>query len=83
MQIFYVPDIKGSTCVMDENESKHSIRVLRMGKGDRLIIVDGIGTLCEGIISDPDPSGCRVKITTVLPGILKKEDTGFILQYHR
>ena len=63
MQIFYVPDIKGSVCVMDENESKHSIRVLRMGKGDKLIIVDGKGTLCEGIISNPDPAGCQVKIT--------------------
>jgi 16S rRNA (uracil1498-N3)-methyltransferase len=63
MQIFYVPDINGSVCVMDENESKHSIRVLRMGKGDKLIIVDGKGTLCEGIISKPDPAECQVKIT--------------------
>jgi 16S rRNA (uracil1498-N3)-methyltransferase len=63
MQIFYVPDIKGSMCVMDETESKHSIRVLRMVRGDKVKLVDGKGTLCEGIISDPDPAGCRVKIT--------------------
>ena len=63
MQIFYVPDIKGSLCVMDENESRHSIRVLRMGKGDKVDMVDGKGNLCEGIISDPDPAGCQVKIT--------------------
>ena len=62
MQIFYVPDIKGSICVMDENESRHIIRVLRMVRGDKVNIVDGKGTLCEGIISDPDPAGCQVQI---------------------
>jgi len=65
MQIFYVPDIKGSMCIMDTNESKHCIRVLRMGKGEKLRIVDGKGSLYEGIISDPDPAGCQIKITGV------------------
>lgn len=72
MQIFYVPDIKGNTCVMDENESRHSIRVLRMVKGDGLNIVDGNGTLYEGIISDPDPSGCGITITRVTRNFEKR-----------
>ncbi len=66
MQIFYVPGITGNTCLMDENNSRHSIRVLRMTKGDRLKLVDGNGNLYEGIISDPDPSACRVTITNVI-----------------
>lgn len=66
MQIFYVPGITGNTCLMDENNSRHSIRVLRMTKGDRLKLVDGNGNLYEAIISDPDPSGCRVTITNVI-----------------
>jgi 16S rRNA (uracil1498-N3)-methyltransferase len=72
MQIFYVPDINGNTCVMDENESKHSIRVLRMVKGDRLKMADGNGTLYEGIISDPDPSGCGITITGVTRNFEKR-----------
>jgi 16S rRNA (uracil1498-N3)-methyltransferase len=72
MQIFYMPDIKGNTCVMDENESRHSIRVLRMVKGDRLRLVDGHGTLYEGIISDPDPSGCKITITGVTRNFEKR-----------
>jgi 16S rRNA (uracil1498-N3)-methyltransferase len=72
MMIFYVPGIKGNTCVMDENESSHSIRVLRMTKGDRLKLVDGNGNLYEGIISDPDPSGCRVTITSVIKDFEKR-----------
>jgi 16S rRNA (uracil1498-N3)-methyltransferase len=65
MNIFYVPDMKGNTYVMDKNESRHCIRVLRMTKDDRLKLVDGKGNLYEGIITDPDPSGCEVKITGV------------------
>jgi 16S rRNA (uracil1498-N3)-methyltransferase len=72
MQIFYVPDIKGNTCVMDKNESRHSIRVLRMVKGDRLKLVDGHGTLYEGIISDPDPSGCKITLTGVIRNFEKR-----------
>jgi 16S rRNA (uracil1498-N3)-methyltransferase len=72
MQIFYVPGITGNTCLMDENNSKHSIRVLRMTKGDRLKLVDGNGNLYEGIISDPDPSGCWVTITSVISDFEKR-----------
>jgi len=65
MQIFYVPDIKGNSCVLDENESRHAIRVLRMMNGDRLKIVDGRGNLYEGTVTDPEQSACKVKITGV------------------
>ena len=73
MQIFYMPDIKGNTCVINENESRHIIRVLRMVKGDRLKLVDGIGNLFEGIISDPDPLGCGITITGVTRNFEKRE----------
>ncbi len=65
MQIFYIPDIKGDSCVLDEAESRHVIRVLRMTRGDRLKIVDGTGNLFEGLITYPDSSACEVKITGV------------------
>jgi len=65
MQIFYVPDISGDSCVLDVTESRHVIRVLRMTRGDRLKIVDGTGNLFEGLITDPDSSACEVKITGV------------------
>jgi 16S rRNA (uracil1498-N3)-methyltransferase len=72
MQIFYVPGITGNVCLMDENNSRHSIRVLRMIKGDGLKLVDGIGNLYEGIITDPDPSGCSVAITRVIRDFEKR-----------
>jgi 16S rRNA (uracil1498-N3)-methyltransferase len=72
MQIFYVPGIKSNTCVMDENESRHIIRVLRMTKGDRLKLVDGNGNLYSGIINDPDPSSCGIEITDVIKDFEKR-----------
>ncbi len=66
MQIFYAPGIKGDMYILDENESKHSVRVLRLNKGDIVRLIDGKGDLYEGIITDPDPKGCSVKIKNVI-----------------
>ena len=73
MQIFYAPEIKTGTYVLDEKESKHSIRVLRMKKGDQVNMIDGKGNLYEGIITDPDPGGCVVRITNVTEGFEKRD----------
>ncbi|MBP7507653.1 MAG: 16S rRNA (uracil(1498)-N(3))-methyltransferase [Prolixibacteraceae bacterium] len=62
MNIFYTPDISGSSYTLDETESKHCIRVLRFSKGDKLILVDGIGNKFEARIFDPNPKKCSVEI---------------------
>ena len=72
MQIFYAPDIQIGKFTLDENESKHAVRALRMAKGDNLMVVDGYGSLYEGIISDPDPSGCQITITAVTRNFEKR-----------
>jgi RNA methyltransferase, RsmE family len=63
MQIFYAPDIIGKTYSLDENESKHLIRVLRMTRGAEVRLIDGKGNLYEGIIIEPDQNKCRIEIT--------------------
>ena len=62
MQIFYAPDITGDKYTLDEKESKHSVRVLRMKKGAPVRLIDGKGNLYEGVITDPKPSGCSVPV---------------------
>lgn len=62
MHIFYATQIRGDILILDEKESRHSVRVLRMKKGDPLRIIDGKGSLFEGIIIDPDEKGCSVRI---------------------
>ena len=44
MQIFYAPDIE-SVHELPEAESQHCVRVLRMGEGDEIGIVDGLSLI--------------------------------------
>lgn len=65
MQVFYAPGISSDIHILDENESKHIIRVLRMPKGTLVNLIDGKGNLYEGTIEDPDPKKCSIRITGV------------------
>jgi len=72
MQIFYAPDITGNTYTLDEKESKHCIRVLRMTKGSSVRLIDGIGNLYEGIVSDPDLKKCVISVSEVINDFEKR-----------
>jgi 16S rRNA (uracil1498-N3)-methyltransferase len=63
MQIFYTPDLSGNTYTLDETESKHCIRVLRLEKGNKITLVDGRGGFYTAEISDPNPKRCSVIVT--------------------
>ena len=45
MEIFYAKDIAGGTLKLDEEESRHCVRVLRHRTGDEISVTDGNGTL--------------------------------------
>lgn len=62
MNLFYSPHIDGQFFELDEKESKHSVRVLRLTAGDRIILVDGRGGWYEAVIEDDHPKRCRLKI---------------------
>lgn len=66
MHIFYAPEISGNEYTLDEKESRHCIRVLRMSRGTPIRIIDGKGNLYEAVISDPDPGKCSVSVTGVI-----------------
>jgi 16S rRNA (uracil1498-N3)-methyltransferase len=68
MQIFYAPGISGDTWILDEKESKHCIRVLRMRKESPVRLIDGKGNLYEGRIAVTDPVRCIIAIDKVIPG---------------
>jgi 16S rRNA (uracil1498-N3)-methyltransferase len=62
MHIFYTPNISGTTHTLDETESKHCVRVLRLEKGDELVLVDGRGGLYRALIDDANPKRCTVNV---------------------
>ena len=62
MQLFYAPDIVPPDYTLSEEESKHCVRVLRMGVGDELHITDGRGNLYRCEIVDDHAKHCRVRV---------------------
>jgi len=72
MQIFYAPDISDDIYILDEKESRHSVRVLRLKKGDPAGIIDGKGNLYQGTIIDPDVKHCSVRILNKIENYEKR-----------
>lgn len=62
MQLFYVPNISGAEVILDETESKHAIRVLRLQNGNQVEIIDGTGGFYKAQITDANPKKCRLII---------------------
>ncbi|MDR0582634.1 MAG: 16S rRNA (uracil(1498)-N(3))-methyltransferase [Prevotellaceae bacterium] len=62
MNIFYTPDVIASNYVLNEEESAHCTRVLRLGKGHTVHLADGRGTLYTARIIAAHPKACMVEI---------------------
>lgn len=63
MHIFYTQQITGNSAILDETDSKHCTRVLRMKTGDTINLTDGKGGFYEGIINSVNPLAVTVEIT--------------------
>ncbi|MET4080609.1 16S rRNA (uracil1498-N3)-methyltransferase [Pedobacter sp. UYP30] len=55
MHIFYTPNISLQNHTLNEEESKHCIRVLRLALGDVVNLVDGVGGFYTAEISSANP----------------------------
>ena len=63
MHLFYTPDIEGDIYTLNADESRHCVRVLRLGAGEAVSLVDGKGTWYEGVIERAEVRGCEIRIT--------------------
>jgi 16S rRNA (uracil1498-N3)-methyltransferase len=70
MQLFYKPDISGSSVNLDETESKHCVKVLRLATGEQVQFIDGKGCLYTAKITDANSRQCKLEI------IHKEKDFG-------
>ncbi len=64
MHLFYIPKIKGDRLSLNEVESKHCVRVLRLTEGDKVQLVDGTGGFFDAEIEHANPKKCALKILT-------------------
>ncbi len=65
MHLFYTPDIQTPTYLLNEEESKHCIRVLRLQVADTVYLIDGKGGFYTAIIEEANPKKCLLLITNV------------------
>jgi len=63
MNVFYVPNCSGNAEIqLDENESNHCIKVLRLRNGEIITMIDGVGGMFQAKIIDAHHKKCRVEI---------------------
>jgi 16S rRNA (uracil1498-N3)-methyltransferase len=74
MQLFYTPDIEAgtSTYYLNEEESKHGIKVLRLHKGDQVQLIDGKGSFYTAAITEPHPKRTQLEIISVKKDFQKR-----------
>jgi len=76
MHLFYDPTlIKGTTThTLNEEESKHACKVMRLKEDDSLIILNGKGQEFNAIIVDAHNKHCKIKIIEEKEEIKPKEE---------
>jgi len=65
MHIFYTPDITQNTYTLNEEESKHCVRVLRLSIGTLVNLVDGKGGFYTAEITSDNPKKVILSIQKV------------------
>lgn len=63
-QLFYTPKIESGLALLDEDESRHLVSVLRKKPGDRLDITDGKGKFYTGELAECGKKHALARILT-------------------
>lgn len=59
---FYAPHLTLPTYTLPEDESKHAVRVLRLGPADVVVLVDGRGGVYQAQVEAADAKRCQLRI---------------------
>ncbi len=65
MHLFYTPLINGELHMLNEEESKHCIRVLRLQVNEEINLIDGKGGFYTAVIIDAHPKRTALRVTNV------------------
>jgi 16S rRNA (uracil1498-N3)-methyltransferase len=66
VHIFYSAHIHDNKALLSPEESTHCIRVLRLGKGDKVQLIDGRGGWYNAVITMPDVKQCSLDILNAI-----------------
>lgn len=65
LSLFYIETLSSSILTLDEDTSKHMIGVLRMTKGEEVLLTDGKGQKAKAKIVDDNRKRCTVQILDI------------------
>ena len=67
MLLFYTPDIDAASSIyyLNEEESKHCVRVLRLQNGDEVQLIDGRGNFYIATLTDAHPKRTQLRIISI------------------
>jgi len=66
MQLFYAPELNDDHYILNEEETFHCARVLRLKAGDNIHLTDGKGNLFTAFLQNTDKKGAMLKITNTI-----------------
>jgi len=66
MHVFYHPAITEAVNWLPEEESWHAVKVLRLGRGSEIVIVDGKGGYYQARIEEPVPVRCVFSVSRII-----------------
>ncbi len=73
MNIFYAPDIIPPEITLSPEESAHCVRVLRLGAGEKVQVIDGRGGYYNAVITLPDAKRCKLAVTETIEKQVPRE----------
>lgn len=65
MNVFYVSSPGNDQLVLDEQESRHCVKVLRTRVGDKVNAIDGHGNFYEAVLHDDNPKRCVLAVISI------------------
>lgn len=72
MHVFYTPDITGADYILNEEESRHCMKVLRLAIGDTVHLIDGKGGLYEAEIVSESKRNVTLHVLHTTPEYQKR-----------
>jgi 16S rRNA (uracil1498-N3)-methyltransferase len=67
VNLFYQPQINEGIHHLDDEESRHCVKVLRKNSGDTISITDGKGFFYDALITKADARKCEFSIQKTIP----------------
>lgn len=62
MQLFYTPEINNEYYTLNQEESRHCVKVLRLSEGSLLHLTNGAGALYKAEVVEANIKACKLKV---------------------